>query len=141
MNLLPLITDNIVEILIRIIEFTQTREKILTRNISNMHNPEFVPKDLAVDEFCELLTTAINEHIANRRLVLRDTESIKFGTSGSLDVKPTVDKNAKELLENSPEKYIKLQINRLLENLLNQRIATELLRQKQEVTSINYGGF
>ena len=138
MNLTSLATDNITEILVKIIEFTHIRQKIIIRNITKMNNPEFIPKKLAVKEFSGLLNNAINEHIQNQRLLLRDTESIKFGTSGSFEVKPTVDKQSKFLLEKNRDEYLEVQINRLLENSLNQRVATELLRQKQEPLSTNY---
>jgi len=136
MNLPLLITDNITELLVKIIEFTQTRQKILTENINDIHNPGFVPKDLAVGEFSDLLNNAVNEHIQNQRLVLCDTESIKFGVSGSFEVKPVTDEYAKELLEEDRDEYIELQINKLLENSLNQRVAAELLRQKQGMISV-----
>jgi len=137
MNLLSLVTDtdNITELLIKVIEFTQTRQKILARNINNIDCPGFVPKDLAVKEFCDLLHNAINEHITNRRPVLSDSENIKFGISGNFDTKPLIDKYAKELLEENQDEYLALQINKLLENSLNQRVAAELLRQKQEMIS------
>ena len=138
MNLTSLVTDNITELLVKIIEFTCTRQKIIIRNITNMNNPGFVPKKLAVKEFSGLLNNAINEHIQNQRLLLRDTESIKFGTSGSFEIKPTVDKQSKLLLEKNRDEYLEEQINRLLENSLNQKVATELLRQKQEPTSTDY---
>ena len=138
MNLTSLVTDNITELLVKIIEFTCTRQKIIIRNITNMNNPGFVPKKLAVKEFSGLLNNAINEHIQNQRLLLRDTESIKFGTSGSFEIKPTVDKQSKLLLENNRDEYLEEQINSLLENSLNQKVATELLRQKQEPISTNY---
>jgi len=136
MNLQSLITDNITELLFKIIEFTQTRQKILTQNINNIHTPGFAPKDLEVDEFSYLLNNAIDEHIANQRLVLCDTENIKFGTSGSFEVKPITDEYARELLEENQDEYIELQINKLLENSLNQRIAAELLRQKEGMITI-----
>ncbi len=135
MNLTSLITDNVTELLVKIIKFTQTRQKILTQNINNVHNPGFVPKDLAVDEFSELLNNAINEHIRNRRLVLCDTESIKFGTGGSFEVKPITDKYAKELIEENPDEYLELQTNKLFENSLNQKIAAELLKKKEGMVS------
>ncbi len=131
MNLPSLITDNITELLVKIIEFTQRRQKILTQNINNIRSPGFVPKDLAVDEFSSLLNNAISEHTRSRRLVLCDTENIKFGTAGSFEVKPAVDRYAKELLEENEDEFLELQINKLLENSLNQRIAAELLKQKQ----------
>ncbi len=136
MNLPSLITDNITELLVKIIEFTQRRQKILTQNINNIHSSGFAPKDLAVDEFSYLLNNAINEHTRSRCLVLCDSENIKFGAAGSFEAKPTVDKYAKKLLEENQDEYLELQINKLLENSLNQRIAAELLRQKQDMISI-----
>ena len=138
MTLSSLITDNVTELLVKIIEFTRARQKILTQNINNIHNPWFVPKDLLVDEFSDLLNSAIDEHIRCRRLVLHDTENIKFGICGSFEVKPVVDKYAEELLEKNQDEYIELQINKLLENSLNQRIAAELLKQKQGKVSVDY---
>lgn len=138
MNLTSLITDNIAEILVKIIEFTQNRQKILTQNITNVNNPGFVPKELAVNEFSDLLNNALEEHIRNQRLILRDTENIKFGVSGSFEVKPMSDNYSKELLEKNRDKYLDLQINKLLENSLNQRVAAELLRQKQKTVSTDY---
>jgi len=136
MKIASLVTDNITELLVKIIEFTQTRHKILARNISNIGSLGFVPKDLVADEFSGLLNSAIDEHITNRRLVLRDTENIKFGIGGSFTVKPAVDEYAKELLDKNRDEYIELQLNKLLENILNQRVAAELLRQKRRMTSV-----
>jgi len=138
MNLTSLVTDNITEILVKIIEFTHTRQKIIIRNITNMNNPGFVPQKLAVKEFSGLLNSAIDEHIQNQRLLLRDTENIKFGTSGSFEVKPTADNQSKLLLENNRNEYLEVQLNRLLESSLNQRVAMELLRQKQKTVSLDY---
>ena len=135
MNLPSQITDNITELLVKIIEFTQTRQKILIQNINNIHSPGFVPKDLAVDEFSDLLGNAIDEHIVNQRLVLCDTENIKFGNNGNFEVKPSIDKYAKELLEENRDEYLEMQIDKLLENTINQRVAVELLMQKQEMIS------
>jgi len=136
MKIASLITDNITELLVKIIEFTHTRHKILARNISEISSHGFVPKDLVADEFSDLLNSAINEHIANQRLVLRDTENVKFGIGGSFNVKPTVDKYAKDLLDENRDEYIELQKSKLLENTLNQRVAAELLKQKQGLTSV-----
>jgi flagellar basal body rod protein FlgB len=136
MKIASLVTDNITELLVKIIEFTRTRHKILARNISNIGSLGFVPKDLVADEFSGLLNSAIDEHIINRRLVLRDTENVKFGIGGSFKVKPAVDEYAKELLDKNRDEYIELQLTKLLENILNQRVAAELLRQKRRMTSV-----
>lgn len=138
MNLTSLITDNISEILIKIIEFTQARQKILAQNIINLHLPGFIPKELGVDEFSNLLNNAIDEHIRNERLVFYDTENIKFGPCGCLEVKPITDETSKLLLDENQCEYIELQINKLWENSLNQKFAAELLRQNQEVFSSYY---
>lgn len=130
MSLMPLITDNISELLVKIIEFTQSRQKVLILNINNMDYPGFVPKDLAVEEFSELLNKALDEHSRSQCLLLYDTENIKFGAAGSFEVKPAVDKYAKELLKENQQEYLELQTNKLLENSLNQKVAAELLRQK-----------
>lgn len=136
MNLPSLATDNITELLTKIIEFTHARQKILTQNMNNIHSQGFIPKDLNVDEFSEVLKDAVSEHIRNQRLLLRDTENIKFGEEGRIEIRAIPDKYAKEVLENNPDEYIELQINKLLENSLNQRVAAELLRQKQGTASV-----
>ena len=138
MNLTSLITDNISEILMKIIEFTQARQKILAQNITNLNTPNFIPQELEVDEFSDLLHNAIDEHIRSQRLILHDSENIKFGLSGNFIVKPVKDDIAKEILRENRDEYLELQINKLWENSLNQKMAAELLRQKQEFISSNY---
>ena len=137
MNLMSLITDNITEILIKIVKFTQTRQKILIQNIINVQNPGFVPQELEVDEFSDLLNNAIDEHVRNQRLVLRDTENIKFGARGSIELKPVIDEHGIKLLEDDRDEYIERQISKLWENSLNQKVAAELLRQKQGTIPID----
>ena len=131
MNLTPLMTDNITEILMKVMEFTQTRQKILIQNIINVHEPGFIPKELEVNEFSSVLNNAVDEHIQNQRLVLCDTENIKFGTSGSFEITPVLDEYGRELLEGDPDGYLELQTSRLWENSLNQKVAAELLKRKQ----------
>jgi len=138
MNLTSLITDNISEILKKIIEFTQARQKILARNITNLNMPGFIPKELEVSEFSDLLHYAIDEHIKSQRLILQDSENIKFGLSGSFMAKPVNDEISKELLVENRDEYIELQINKLWENSLNQKMAAELLKQKQNIIPSNY---
>ena len=138
MNLMSLITDNVTEILIKIVKFTQTRQKILIQNIINVQNPGFVPQELEVDEFSDLLNNAIDEHVRNKRLVLCDTENIKFGASGSIELKPIIDEHGIKLLEEDRDEYIERQINKLWENSINQKVAAELLRQKQGTIPIEW---
>lgn len=137
MNLAAMITDNITEILIKIIEFTQTRQKILIKNIINVCDLDFIPLELEVDEFSCLLSHAIEEHVQSERLVLQDTTNIKFGLNGSFEVKPVVDENSRKLLKEDQNGYIDLQIKKLVENMFNQRVAAELLKKKQGIISVS----
>ena len=137
MNLMSLVTDNITEILIKIVKFTQTRQKILIQNLINVQNPEYIPRELEVNEFSEVLNNAIDEHIQNQRLVLHDTENIKFGPSGSINLTPIVDEHSVKLLEENRQGYIDRQINKLWENSLNQKFAAQLLKQKQGAMPID----
>jgi flagellar basal body rod protein FlgB len=136
MNLASLATDNITELLIKIVKFTRNRQKILTDNVNNVHKPGFIPMDLPADEFSDLMNHAISEHIINQRLVLCDSDNVKFGHGGSFEVKPIVDEYAKSLLEDSHNEYLGQQIDKLLENSLNQRVACELIKQRTEGISI-----
>ncbi|MFH1719127.1 MAG: hypothetical protein ABIF19_17365 [Planctomycetota bacterium] len=135
MNLTALLTDNVTELLIKIVEFTRRRQKVIIRNIINVQSPAFVPEELEVNEFSSLLDSAVDEHVRNQRLVLRDTENIKFGAGGSLEIRAVVDKESKRLLEEDQDEYIERQMNKLWENSLNQKVAAELLRQKQEAVA------
>ena len=126
-----LITDNISEVLVKIIEFTKARHEILSENLSNTDDPDFVPKDLAVEEFSGLLETALNEHIQNKRIVFFDSDNIKFDINSRFKVNVIVDAYAKELLKENKDEYIKFQVNKLLENSLNHKVAAEILRQKK----------
>ena len=138
MNLASLAADNVTEMLTAIIRFTQSRQKVLIRNIINMHRPGFAPKELEVNEFFSLLNDAIDEHVHKQRLVLHDTQTIKFGGSGSFEATAVTDEPGRKLLEASPERYLKRQIGKLWENSLNQKLAAELLRQKQGASPLNY---
>jgi flagellar basal body rod protein FlgB len=131
MNLTSLVTDNITELLTRIVMFTQARQKVLIRNIINMHRPGFVPQELQEYEFSSAVNDAIDEHVRSQRLVLRDTENIKFGEGGTVEVQPVVDEPGRELLAENQEQYLQRQITKLCENSLNQKVAAGLIRQKQ----------
>jgi flagellar basal body rod protein FlgB len=136
MNISSLITDNITEVLVKIVKFTDTRQEILTMNLDNSHTTDYIPKDLDVDGFSELMDEAITEHVLNNRLLLRDNDSIKFGVNGDFQVSATTDHNSLALLKENRNKYIEAQIDKMMENSLNKKIANELLKQKQGAVSI-----
>ncbi len=76
MNLSPIITDNIAELLVKIFDFTERRREILMRNITEVAMPDFVPRDLDVDEFSDLMMQAISEHVRSERLLLCESETV-----------------------------------------------------------------
>ncbi|MHC4291951.1 MAG: hypothetical protein ACYTEU_07360 [Planctomycetota bacterium] len=123
--------DNITEVLTRIIEFTERRREILTRNLFDYKSSDFQPKDLPVCEFAECMTEAVSEHLRSERLLLCDKDNVTFGEEGSFDALPVVDSEARNLLNTDTKQYLQMQIHKLSENLMNNRIAVELLKQKQ----------
>ena len=134
----PLITDGVTELLVNIIEFTNIRQKILRQNINNMHTPGYVPQDLPIDEFSELLDEAVDEYIQDRQFLLCESSNVKFGggpfdaAQGRLYVRPVPDRAAMSLLEEDQNRFLESQIDKLMENSLNRRLAEELLRRKAE---------
>lgn len=131
MNLPAITTDNITEVLLKIIEFTQSRQKVLIQNINTMHSDGFAAKDLPVDEFSRLMARALAEHACTGRLILRDGQNVKFGANGSFEATAIVDEDANSLFQKNRDEYLRKQIDKMLENSLNQRIAADLLKQKQ----------
>ena len=129
MDLSSTTTDNVVEILSKIVSFTQQRHEILMQNIININNLDFMPRDMDVSSFAELMTEAVSEHLRNERLLMRDSENIKFGPNGQFKSLPIEDKHANKLLKKNIKEYLKLQITKLSENMVNQKVARELIKQ------------
>jgi len=128
--------DNITEVLLKIIEFTSYRDTLITRNVLNANTEGFVPIDLDATEFTDLMGQAVCEHIANGRLLFCDGCNVRFGLDGDFEILPIVDEYAKQLFENDIKEYFKLQVRKLSENSLNNKIAGELIRQKQTIGSL-----
>lgn len=125
--------DNITEVLSKIHEFTRRRREIISENILNVNVAGFEPRDLDVDEFADLMTQAISEHMQSRRLLLCDGENIHFGANGDFETCAVVDAQAKRLLAKDTKEYLRSQVRKLSENLLNTRVAGSLLAKKQRV--------
>ncbi len=126
------VMDNVTELLVKIIEFTEERQKLLASNIRGAKQLGYIPRDLQVSEFCGALNIAIMEHATKKRLLLCDSDCVKFGAGGSMQLEPIADEYSVSLLNaGKHDEYLEHQISKLLENSLNQRVAAELLRQKQ----------
>jgi flagellar basal body rod protein FlgB len=130
MDALSHIPDNLSEVLVKIIHFTELRRRVLHRNIHKVDSPAFTPQDLPVREFADLLNEAVAEHLRSHRLVFRDTASIQFGPNNTMQIWPETDAYAHALLRTSRDQYMELEVNKLLENSLNRKVAEELLREK-----------
>lgn len=124
-------TDNVTEILNKVIEFTDRRGSILTENILNVNSENFVPKDLDTEGFADLMAGALSEHLINDRILLIDNDNFKFGADGFFEAAPVTDHQALTLKQNDTKKYLNHQLKRLSENRLNKKIACQLLSQKQ----------
>ena len=128
--------DIVSELLQIVINFTNLRQKLLIANINNSDSPAFVPKDLPVHEFSRIISCALQIYPARRSLVLYDTKHIKFKRFGTFSVTAVADFKSEKLLTSNRDVYLQTQIDKLMENALNQRVAKELLRQKQGFVSI-----
>ncbi len=135
MDLISLIPDNLSELLRKILQFTASRRATLYQNIREMRAPGFVPQDMPVLEFAEVMNGAIAEHLLNQRLLFRDTQNIRFGESGMMSLSSVPDAHAEALLAVNPDEYLEHQVNKLLENSLNHKVAENLLTHKSNVLS------
>jgi flagellar basal body rod protein FlgB len=131
MNLTMPVTDNITDILIKVIEFTVATERVLQKNIQNVNQEGYIPLGFEVEDFCHILNIALDEHLRTKRLVLIDTDSIKFGESGNFALKAVPDDKARQLRLDDADGYLEQQMNRLMENKLNQNVAKHILKQKE----------
>lgn len=127
MNLSTTSTDNVTELLEHIVEFTERRRAVLMENIIDCDQQSFIPRDLDVDGFADLMSFAVAQHVQHNRLLLKDTDTITFGSNGFFRSKTVVDHKAKELFDSDRRKYIELQIAKFAENSLNSKVAQQLL--------------
>lgn len=131
LNISP-VTDNITELLNRILDFTERRGEVLTRNLFDYRHLGYKPCDLPVHEFADTLTRALAEYIQNKRLLLEDSPHIHFLDRCDFDASVVFDHEACDLLRQDTQAYVNDQIQKLSENMIHNRIATELLRQKRQ---------
>jgi flagellar basal body rod protein FlgB len=125
------ISDNLTEILLKVLEFTHLRQKIIVSNFRDLDKPGFVPTELPCREFADVLNIALNEQEKNNRLLFIDTHNIKFFRDGCFEARTVPDNYAKYLLKISIERYRRYQVDKIIENALNQKFAAQLLQQKR----------
>jgi flagellar basal body rod protein FlgB len=128
-------SDTLTEILLKILEFTHLRQKILVSNFRDSDKPGFVPTELPCGEFSDALNIALNEQEKNKRLLFIDTNNIKFLRGGCFEASAVPDNYGKYLLKISSERYRRYQVDKIIENALNQKFAAQLLRQKRKLNT------
>jgi flagellar basal body rod protein FlgB len=129
MDLLSLIPDNLSDVLVKIIRFTELRREVLHDNIHRMDETDFRPMDMPVLEFASALSGAVVGHAESHRLIFRDTDHIQFGSAGSMTIQVRPDECAEALLAVDRSEYIRYQIKRRLENTSDRKVAKELLER------------
>lgn len=127
--------DNISEILSMVIDFGCRRHQLLRSNIASIEKSNFVPLDFPVGEFTELINSAVAEHICSERLLLKDSENIKFGRNGDFEVIPVEDAESLKLFKKDIKAYLELQASKISENEINLRKARELLAERQNAVT------
>lgn len=132
MDLSSLIRDNIDDILVKIIQFTHIRHRVIADNIKNCRSAGFVPRHVDVEDFAKVMSVALAEHQRSKKLSLCDSHTITFSFGGKLDVRPEMDVAAQKLFTQDFRRYILLQKQRLKENIVNNKTACALLRHKRQ---------
>jgi flagellar basal body rod protein FlgB len=132
MDLSSLIRDNIDDILVKIIQFTHIRHRIIADNIKNCRSAGFVPRYVDVEDFAKVMSVALTEHQRSKKLSLCDSHTITFSFGGKLDIKPEMDVAAQKLFNQDFRQYILLQKQRLKGNIVNNKTACALLRHKRQ---------
>lgn len=111
------VTSTHVDVLLSgIIRLTTARSRLIIKNLVCKDEPGFIPHDLPIEQIADHLDTALD--LANG-LLLWQIESVR----------PQPDPYACHLLQMDPTGYVRYQKDRLIENLLNQRIARRMLDQ------------
>jgi hypothetical protein len=129
-ELSSLVRDNIDEILVRIIQFTNIHHTILTDNLRNSRETNFVPMYVDVEDFATVISTALTEHQKSKRLSLCDSRTVNFISGGEFEIEPQVDVQAADLKEKDFIAYIELQKERMRENISNNKAACALFYHK-----------
>ncbi len=128
--------DNVTEVLSKVLEFTDIRARILHKNILNVNTAHYRPTDLDAVAFADIMANALSEHIISNRLLLIDSENIKFGPDGDFEAKAVIDQQACQLLASDRKQYLKRQMKKISENQMNQKVAAHLIERKSRKTNL-----
>lgn len=107
-----------------IIRLTTARSRLIIKNLICKDEPGFVPHDLPIEQIAGHLDAALD--CANGLCSGQTGRHLLWQLEG---VQPQPDPYACHLLQMDPAGYVRYQKDRLIENLLNQRIARRMLDQ------------
>jgi len=124
-------TDNVVEVLSKVLEFTDRRSRVLHNNIVNVNTENYRPADLDAAAFADLMAQALSEHLISGRLIMVDSEHVKFGEDGKFEAIPIIDTQASQLLVTDRKQYLKHQMKKISENHMNKKVTAQLIERKQ----------
>ncbi|HBG25758.1 MAG: hypothetical protein A2Y10_02310 [Planctomycetes bacterium GWF2_41_51] len=129
-ELSSLVRDNIDEILVRIIQFTNIHHNLISENIRGCRTAGFIPMCIDVEDFAKVISVALTEHQKTKRLALCDSRTVTFLQDGEFALEPQVDFEAADLMCTDLQTYMELQKSRLRENIANNKAACTLLYHK-----------
>ncbi len=122
------------ELLSLIKTFSCLRHQQLLKNLNGVDTPGYIPEDLPVTPFAEAMHIAINEYLLSQRLVMVDSDCVRFGCNGTFTVKRQIDVEAQALLVSDKIAYKELILTRMHENTLSEKATQEILSLLQPTT-------
>lgn len=118
--------NNVSDILLKIISFTEKRMEILKQNIISVDREDYVPMDLDTEQFAEIMACAVSEHVNHNRAVFADNENFQFGLQDEIRCRSVVDHRAGKLLRDNTKEYLKYELEKMAENTNNYSTARNL---------------
>lgn len=115
----------------RVVQFTETRHRVLADNIANLSTPNFRPRDVSVAEFQAALGDAIDRRRSQRggptgELHMRDTPSLRFGPNAVHARNGHADQDI--LFHDMNNRSVERQMQALAENAMVHNAALEMLK-------------
>jgi flagellar basal-body rod protein FlgB len=117
----------------RLLQFTESRQRLLADNVANLSTPHFRPHDVSPESFHRALGEAIDRRRAGDRplhgdLELRNTREMQFQPPGiDLDARPS-DRNV--LFHDRNNRDVERIMQDMAENNLTHNAAVQLLRSE-----------
>ena len=119
------------EVMERVIQFTEQRHRRLTHNIANLSTPNFRPRDLPVKDFQASLARAIEARRSGGQagpLELRDHGGLRF-RSGRIEAEAAAD-GRNVLFHDGNDRSLEHEMKNLAENTMAHNMAVQMIRSE-----------